>query len=349
MRSFAALGGGLSGRGLVLGGLRAQGLSEVQIAALFSGQGHDPSPLGPQDTPRQPSAAEAVDMPDWLIPLFEHSLGAGANGVMQALRARAPVFVRVNPKRATRAQVQAELAQDGVETVFVQNVNYALEVTNNARKIQNLPAYLEGRIELQDAASQAVIEALDLPPSGRILDYCAGGGGKTLSLFAQVYDNDNISIFAHDASFARMKDLPARAARAGADITVLQNPSLAMPYDMILTDVPCSGSGSWRRDPQGKWALTAARLETLCQTQAQIIDAALGLLGPNGRLAYVTCSVLHQENEAQVSAALQRHAGLRCAFMQRFGLGQLGGFAPNPNGAPIADGFFLAVLTQSAS
>jgi len=341
MRSFAALGGGLSGRGLVLGGLRAQGLSEVQIAALFSGQGHDPSPLGPQDAPRQPSAAEAVDMPDWLIPLFEHSLGAGAQDVMQALRARAPVYIRVNPSKATPAQVQDELAQDGVETTLIQNMRYALEVTVNARKIQNLPVYLQGRIELQDAASQAVTEALMLPRRGKILDYCAGGGGKTLSIAAQLSDKNDISLFAHDVSFARMKDLPARAARAGADITILQNPNLSAPYDLILTDVPCSGSGSWRRDPQGKWALTAARLETLCQTQAQIIDTALGLLGPNGRLAYVTCSVLHSENEAQVLAALQRHPNWRCAQMQRFGLRQ------STAAPPQSDGFFLAIFAPA--
>lgn len=343
LRSHAAMGGGLSGRGLVLGGLRAQGLTEAQIAALFSGEGHAPSPLGPQDTPRIPSPAEACDMPDWLIPQIKDSLGPAADDVMQALRSRAPVYIRVNPSKATPAQVQSELAQDGVQTALIQNMRNALEVTANARKIQNLPAYVQGRIELQDAASQAVTEALVLPQSGRILDYCAGGGGKTLSIAAQIYDNKGISLFAHDANFARMKDLPSRAARAGADITILQNPDQSAPYDLILTDVPCSGSGSWRRDPQGKWALTAQRLNALCAVQAEIIDTALGLLGPQGRLAYVTCSVLHAENEAQVLAALQRHPNWRCAQMQRFGLNQ------STAAPPQSDGFFLAIFAPAAA
>lgn len=356
-RSFAALGGGQTGRGLVLGGLRAGGITEAGIADLFSGQGHAPHAIGPADQPRTPSQAEAWDMPDWLISEMQRTLTADMQGdanaadaadIMQALRARAPVYLRVNPSRTTMGAAVAELAAGGVETVFVQNMKFCLQAIKNERKIQNMPAYLEGRIEFQDASSQAVIEALEMPQAGKILDYCAGGGGKTLSLAAQTYDNKAVSVYAYDAAARRMADLPARAARAGAVIEITENPENAAPYDLILTDVPCSGSGSWRRDPQGKWALSAARLDELVQIQAQIMDATLPLLAAGGVLAYSTCSVLPRENETQIAAFLQRHPQFALRKMQRFGLAA----APKTDvprdqataKAAVGDGFFLAVL-----
>lgn len=340
-RSFAALGGGLTGRGLVLGGLRAAGLKAAAIADLFSGQGHALPPLGPADEARAPTPNEACDLPDWLIAQFQTSLGPQAADVMAALRTRAPVFLRANPARATRAAAVDALAQSGIETSFIQGLKYGLHVVDNARKIAQSDAYINGWVELQDAASQAVIEALDMPPLGRILDYCAGGGGKTLSMAAQVHENSNVSIYAHDSAPRRMADLFARAQRAGANIALCENPAKTAPYALILTDVPCSGSGSWRRDPQGKWALTPARLQDVLQTQAQIIDSAAAMLAPNGTLAYATCSVLRCENEDQITAALLRHPHLACTNMQRFGLGQGGGALPN---TAQGDGFFLAVL-----
>jgi 16S rRNA (cytosine967-C5)-methyltransferase len=338
-RSFAALGGGLTGRGLVLGGLREGGVSQAALDQMFSGEGHALPLIGPADQPRAPNMAEASDLPDWLLGQFEASLGAGAAGVMAALRARAPVFLRVNPARATRAAAADALAEFGIKTSLIHGLNYGLQVVENARKITQSASFLHGWVELQDAASQAVIEALDLPPSGRILDYCAGGGGKTLSLAAQAYENKNISIYAHDGAPRRMGDLPARAGRAGATIEICENPEKTAPYGLILTDVPCSGSGSWRRDPQGKWALTPQRLQELQQIQAQIIDTAAALLAPKGTLAYATCSVLRGENEDQIFAALQRHPQLSCQKMLRFGLGQSGDI-------PSGDGFFLAVLRK---
>jgi 16S rRNA (cytosine967-C5)-methyltransferase len=249
------------------------------------------------------------------------------------------VFLRVNPARATRDAAADALGQSDIETTFIQGLNYGLQVVENARKITQSDAYLHGWVELQDASSQAVIEALQMPNEGRILDYCAGGGGKTLSLAAQVHHNKSVSVFAHDAARRRMADLPARAQRAGAAIKIYENPEKTAPYALILTDVPCSGSGSWRRDPQGKWALTPARLMELQQIQAQIIDSAVAMLGQNGTLAYATCSVLRSENEEQITAALLRHPQLFCQSTQRFGLGQSGD-------TPLGDGFFLAVLRR---
>ena len=326
-RSFAALGGADSGRGLVLGGLRAAG---TDPATLFTGLAHAPSSVGAQDTGRDPDLIEALDCPDWLAPRLQASLGDDFVPVMMAMRQRAPVFLRVNSVKADRASALVALAEDGIAAQEVVWVKMALEVTENARKIQNGRAYAEGLVELQDASSQAVVEALALQPGTRVLDYCAGGGGKTLAMAAL-----GVAVDAHDASPNRMRDLPVRAARAGARVRLVENPDKTASYDVILTDVPCSGSGSWRRDPQGKWALTEARLRDLLVVQAAILDRVLPLLKPGGILGYATCSLLADENEAQIAQFLGRHSGWRCLDQRRF--------SPLDGG----DGFYLARLTRS--
>lgn len=333
-RSYAALGGAMTGRGVILGQMRASG---GDVEALFNGQGHAPPVIGPADQPRMPSAAEALDAPDWLIDVMHQDLGADHARVLTALTRRAPVFVRVNPVRATVAAAQAKLAEEGVETKLMLNMKYCLQVIKNERKIANTFAYNSGWIELQDAASQSVIENIDLPKSGRILDYCAGGGGKTLSIASQVYKNKQVSVFAYDALAHRMADLPARAARSGVTLTILNNHSKSQRYDLVLIDVPCSGSGSWRRDPQGKWALTPAKLAETITLQSQIMDSAAALVAANGTLAYATCSVLTRENEAQVTAFLARQPEFSLRKQQRFGL----------NHPDDGDGFFLAVLSKN--
>jgi 16S rRNA (cytosine967-C5)-methyltransferase len=328
-RSFAALGGGMTGRGLILGGLRQAG---VDAATLFTGTGHAPAPIGEADTTRSPDPLEALDCPEWLAGPLQASLGTDFAAVMQTLRRRAPVFLRVNRRKATVLQAQALLAEDGIAAVPVGLASFALEVTENARKIHLSCAYSDGTVELQDAASQAVVEALPLQDGTRVLDYCAGGGGKTLAMAAAA----DIRLWAHDANPRRMADLPVRASRAGALVTVTENPASAAPCDLVLTDVPCSGSGSWRRDPVGKWALTPARLAELTVLQASILDQAAALVTLGGTLAYVTCSLLCEENEAQIDAFLRRNPGWQQIRAQRF--------TPLQGG----DGFFLALLTRIA-
>jgi 16S rRNA (cytosine967-C5)-methyltransferase len=208
-------------------------------------------------------------------------------------------------------------------------VKNALQVIGNARKIQGSRAYLTGLVELQDLSSQAVVAALPLRAGIRVLDYCAGGGGKTLALAAGVRG----PVDAHDADVARMRDLPARARRAGARVNLVSQPQSA--YDLVLADAPCSGSGSWRRDPMGKWALTPVRLAELERIQAQVLDGAARHLGGAGVLAYATCSLLRTENQAQIAAFLARHPGWRemeCRV-----------WTPLSDG----DGFFLSMLTRN--
>lgn len=328
-RSFAALGGGLTGRGLILGGLRAAG---ADVAALFSGEGHAPALVSEAEAGHAPIGAEALDVPDWLYDMFVKSLAGECDETLEALRHRAPVFLRVNRAKASSAEAMAALAEDGIISRPVDALQSGLQVTENARKIHQSKAYAQGLVELQDAASQAVVEALPLRDGQRVLDLCAGGGGKTLAMAARA----RLDLYAHDADPGRMRDLPARAERAGAQVTIAKAPEKTAPYDVILTDVPCSGSGSWRRDPMGKWALTPERLADLNQLQGQILARAAAMLGPSGVLAYATCSMLQEENEDRIAKFLHENSNFSCLFQRRF--------SPLNGG----DGFFLALLSRQS-
>jgi 16S rRNA (cytosine967-C5)-methyltransferase len=327
-RSHAALGGAETGRGLILGGLRERG---EDAEALLTGQGHAPAQLTAAERAggAPPEGEAALDCPGWLAGDLRASLGAAFAPAMAALRRRAPVHLRVNLAKADRDRAAARLTAEGVGTRPHPLSPAALEVVSGARRVQATAAWAEGWIELQDAASQAVADTLPLVPGGRVLDFCAGGGGKTLALAAR----GAAPLFAWDADPGRMRDLPARAARAGAAVTVLADPAAAAPYDLVLCDVPCSGSGAWRRSPEAKWRLDRAGLDRLRATQAAILDAAAPLVAPGGTLAYATCSLLDAENGAQVAAFLARSPGWRLA-LQRV-------LTPLDGG----DGFFVAHLT----
>jgi 16S rRNA (cytosine967-C5)-methyltransferase len=325
-RSAAALGGGMTGRGLVLGLMR-----EAGEAALFSGEGHAPAPPGADEAGRAAEGAEALDLPDWLVPPFRESLGAEMKPVAAAMRQRAPVFLRVNLRKTDPAGAIAALAGEGIVAVPHSLAASALEVTGNARKVQVSAAYRDGLVELQDASSQAVVAALPLADGMRVLDHCAGGGGKTLAMAARA----DLRLWAHDIAPRRMADLPERARRAGIAVTVTEKPEAAAPIDLVLVDAPCSGSGSWRRDPEGKWALTPARLAELVSVQAAILTRAAAMVAGGGALAYATCSLLAAENRDQVDGFLSRHGGWAREVERSF--------------SPVAggDGFYLCVLRRA--
>lgn len=326
-RSFAALGGAETGRGLILGGLRAQG---ADPADFFTGQGHAPAPLGSGDVGALPKGAAAMDLPDWLWPMFQASLGDRAEEVALALRRRAPVFLRVNLARASRDQAIAVLAQEGIAAVPHPLARTALEITEGHRRIQTSMAYMDGLVELQDAASQAVVEALPLKDRMRVLDFCAGGGGKTLAMAGLA----RLSLVAHDASPRRMKDLPDRAKRAGVKVILCERPEAKAPYDLVLADVPCSGSGSWRRDPQGKWAIGPEKLSELQKIQSDILDRIAPLVAADGTLAYATCSLLRAENHDQIRKFTERNPGWALQNQRQF--------TPLDDG----DGFYVAILNR---
>ena len=332
-RSFAALGGGTTGRALMLGALRAAG---TEPASLFTGDRFAPAPLSEDEAAAgRPWEAldetERLDCPDWLAPALRASLGSEFAPVMAALRLRAPVFLRVNAARIGREDAREALVKDGILSEAHPLAATALRVTEGARRIRDAQVYREGLVELQDAASQAVVETLGPPaPGARVLDYCAGGGGKSLALAAAGWS----PVFAHDADPRRMNDLPERARRAGVAIRTVAGSALkaAGPFDLVLCDVPCSGSGAWRRQPEAKWSLSPGALDRLCRVQAEILDAAAPLVAPGGRLAHVTCSLLRAENEDQVAAFVARTPGWRVSLQRRW--------TPLDGG----DGFGLSIL-----
>ncbi|MFT3689038.1 RsmB/NOP family class I SAM-dependent RNA methyltransferase [Paenirhodobacter sp.] len=326
--SYATLGGP-DGRGLMLGLVRAQGLDP----ALFGAGGHAPEALSPGEQARfaEPLPPEddlaALDWPEWMRPRLERDLGPDFPSVSRAMRARAPVFLRVNLARVTRDAARAVLAAEGIATMPHPLATTALEVTDGARRIQQSAAYREGLVELQDAASQAAVEMVPVSDGDRVLDYCAGGGGKALALAARA---PGARITAHDIDAGRMRDLPERAARAGARIARARPGGVEGQFDLVLVDAPCSGSGTWRRTPDAKWRLTEEGLARLVALQRDILAQAAGFVAPGGRLCYMTCSLLSCE-DAEQADRFAAETGWSDLTRRRF--------LPDDGG----DGFFVAI------
>lgn len=315
------------GRAVMAGLTCQQGLD---VDALFSGAGYAPTPLeaAPQIDPAMPDGVR-LDIPDWLLPILRADLGAAADATIDALRRRAPVFLRANAAKTTRADLADLLATEGVTAVPSEVSDTALRIDGMPRGLTNLPSFRDGLWELQDAGSQALTDRVPIDPGARVLDLCAGGGGKALALAART----GWTVSVHDANPARMADIPVRAARAGARLTALADPETAAPFDVVVADVPCSGTGSWRRAADAKWRLTPERLTELGTVQAQILDRAIALTRPGGIVAYMTCSILAQENAGIADAAL--HGGVRL----------LDRWASLPTDLD-ADGFHLSLLSR---
>ncbi|HKL04369.1 MAG TPA: RsmB/NOP family class I SAM-dependent RNA methyltransferase [Roseovarius sp.] len=331
-RSYACLGGAATGRGLMLGALRDQGLDPTEV---FTGQGHAPKPLSEDEAKAGAapvSEVDRLDLPEWQVPLFRDALGPEADAAAMALRQRAPVVLRVNMRLNTVPQAIEKLKECGVLAEPVAGVGTALHVIDGARRVAQSQAYQSGLVELQDGSSQAAMNALDLPSGAKVLDYCAGGGGKVLALAARIEGH----WFAHDADPARMADLAPRATRAGVRVVQVLGDQVAAhgPYDLVLCDAPCSGSGTWRRAPDAKWRLTPERLAELCDIQAGILDQAQALVAPGGRLAYATCSLFRAENEAQSDSFVARHDGWHETDRRRWPVSAVG------------DGFYLSVFAR---
>lgn len=333
-RSLGWLGGGAtmteSGRALILA-------QAADHAALFTGEGFDPSP--PTDAERAAlargldDAPEPVrlDIPDFLAGELAASLGEAFHPVIRAMQQRAPVDLRVNTLKTNADAATVVLARDGVLVARHGLARNALRVVDNPRSVATSRAYTQGMVELQDASSQVVAETAGALPGMTVLDYCAGGGGKTLALAAELQGQGRL--LAWDVNPRRMVDLPARAARAGASVRILtdaQLKALGPVCDLVLADAPCSGTGAWRRKPEGKWRLTPEELAGFPPLQDRILDAAAGKVRPGGLLVYSTCSLLARENEERAAAFTDRHADWVMLDQRRL--------SPVDGG----DGFFIA-------
>lgn len=331
MRSFLHISGLTGGRGVLVGRLLSAG---EDVSSVFNGEGYAPTPLNTDeleivqspkdDMPR----AVALDIPDWLEPAFS------GDDDYSRLKTRAPIDLRVNTKKLTIKQAARALAVDGIETDPVNVASTVLRVRGETRKIPQTSSYLNGAVELQDAGSQALIEALDIPENGRVLDYCAGGGGKTLAMAARVGRGATFS--AYDLDQDRLKALHERAMRAGVVVKLLKRDPVKdqEKFDLVVLDVPCSGSGAWRRSPDAKWKLDEDRLAALVATQAEILRKCQNLVCEGGTLAYMTCSLFERENDAQVSDFLKENSEWSLGHEQNFKL------------EDGSDGFFLATFKK---
>ena len=325
-RSLAWIGGAESGRGLMLGLARL----EACETAWFSGLPHAPSPVQTGEGGRPLDEAPdpvRLDCPDWLWDAF----GRDREQVLTRFQDRATVFLRVNLARTDVQTAIEALASDGISARPHPLARTALEVTDGARRIAGSQTYLNGLVELQDAASQAVVEMLGVPRGIDVLDYCAGGGGKSLALAAL-----GAKVSAHDANPARMTDLCPRAKRAGTPVRILTGSPSGL-WAVVFVDAPCSGTGTWSRDPEAKWRLTSERLDAVIALQARILGDAASFVAPGGQLAYATCSLLDAENLHQAEKFVSEN--------KNFMLEQHRAISPLEGG----DGFGISILRRNVS
>lgn len=309
--SCAVLGGGLNGRGMMLGLGIQQGWP---LAEIFSGDGYGPAALTDEERlhvecPAELTGATALDAPEWIYTQMQSDLGDAAAPALQVLRDRADVFVRVNQRRTTVAKAIGQLSTDGLTAEPHQFVDGCLRLTANARRLAQSVAYQSGQVDIQDASSQRAVAELPIPPGATVLDYCAGGGGKALALA----DQFDCRVAAHDVSDLRMKDITPRAQRAGVEIEILHSDQLTQDrtFDVVIVDAPCSGSGTWRRNPEEKWSLTPEKLRDFSELQSNVLASAARHLKSGGLLVYMTCSIFSDENDDVIAAFCNARSDIR--------------------------------------
>jgi 16S rRNA (cytosine967-C5)-methyltransferase len=358
--SFAWRMGSESPRALAIASLLSEGVEADGIAALFTGQGYGPAPLTDDEQAaiaRAPEGAMPLAVRGEIPPFLESELarafGDDLAAELEAMLARASIDLRVNTLKTSRAALRSALESEGFAAADTPFAPDGLRLTGDvAPALRRLPLYESGAFEFQDEAAQIASALCDARPGQRILDLAAGAGGKALA-FAAAMENRG-EIVACDVRAAALKELETRAARAVAAIIRTRIVPAEMPkgtFDAVFVDAPCSGSGTWRRQPELKWKLTPARLEELTAQQDALLDQAAGLVKPGGRLVYATCSVLPVENEDRVGQFLARHADFRvkdaAACWNRPVVPP--GLARFFNASPLktaTDGFFAAVLAR---
>lgn len=299
--------------------------SLAQVAAMFDGGRYRPAPLDEAELralrqmeghslphPGQPDWVR-LNVQEWVAPHLIEAYGEGWGREIAALETPPPVDLRVNQLKATVEQAREALAREGIETEPMRFAAHGLRLKRRLSVVSG-EAFQNGLVEIQDEGSQLVAALVDARPGMQVADYCAGAGGKTLAMAAGM--NNKGRVVAMDVYESRLDRSAQRLRRAGAhnvERRALDENNRkwlkrqARAFDRVLVDAPCTGTGTWRRNPDGRWTLQPKDLAELVPKQAAILDAAARLVKPGGGLIYATCSVLPAENEHQVAAFLERH------------------------------------------
>ncbi len=319
-----------SGRAAML--LLARG--DAALAALFDGSRHAPAPIVPDEPVAEPGIA-----PAWLAETLARSGITGMDAA--ALLDRAPLDVRINRLKPGKP----DLPDKGEPTAAPDALRFP-----SGTPVEQWDAFKAGQIEVQDTGSQLACLAVEASPGETVIDLCAGAGGKTLALAAAMGGKGRL--IACDTDRPRLSRLPPRAERAGALFieTRLLNPGreeealsdLAGRVDAVLVDAPCSGTGTWRRNPEARWRLTPVEIARYAAIQARLLDLATTLVRPGGRVVFVTCSLLDAEGADGATGFLERHPDWRAEAPDLpAGTPRGAGWRLSP-GRDSTDGFFIA-------
>ena len=295
-KSCEYVGGGLSGRNFLIGYLKLEG---IELESVFNNSKFGPNELTLDERNLVVDVSNLLniyelDYPSWLILIMRRSLTNKFDDVVKILRNRSYVQLRVNVKKITRLNAIIDLQKNNIECEINELCTTALNVLTGAQHILTSSSFANGFVELQDAGSQLISELIKINYDDKVLDMCAGAGGKSLAIACGA--KADATYFAWDVNYDRMKDIEDRAKRAGVNIKKVSKLSSTPIYNKIIIDAPCSGSGSWRRDPEGKWLLDQEKLESYVKIQKELILKGLKLLSSKGQILFITCSLIDIEN-----------------------------------------------------
>ncbi len=325
-----------------------------EVCALADGARHGLAPLTTEMRARLEAITEresklepheSVALPPWLYDQIMAGDLADADAVLAKLNARATLDLRVNTLRGSLAQTRQKLVDEGVRARPLAKVPLALRVEGTSH-ITGGVVFKSGRVEVQDAGAQVAAGLCQAQPGQTVLDFCAGAGGKTLALAAQMQNRGHL--FVHDSDPKRLHPMAARVKRAGVSIVREMAGNEARLFErchLVVSDVPCSGSGRWRRTPETKWHLTPKDLDELVALQRKILAESAGFVAPGGRLAYMTCSIIARENENQIAEFLNTHPEFAIDETAKFG-NQCGVIQLDPHNTDT-DGMFCAIMRRT--
>nr|WP_315457849.1 RsmB/NOP family class I SAM-dependent RNA methyltransferase [uncultured Sphingorhabdus sp.] len=315
--------------------------ADPALAELFDGTDYGPAVIEAGE-----ARSTGGGLPKWIKPLFSAHVDEAEQA---SLLDRAPMDLRVNALKASRAEVSEMFP----EAEIIAGLDLALRLPGGTA-IDSHPAVENGQLEIQDLGSQLIVEACQAKGAATVLDLCAGAGGKTLALAAAMRNTGRL--IATDTNRNRLDQLKPRAARAGATNveTRLLNPNkekemlaeFTAKCDLVLIDAPCSGSGTWRRNPETRWRLDASRLKRVIDDQARLLDIGADMVARGGHLVYAVCSLIESEGKGQVAAFLKSHKGWKTV--------DTGVSMGRPDGDGVlltplhdgSDGFFFARLQK---